>query len=152
MISRVIRAGLVCAALSASAPAAAQTYDGARIYVIDGDTVRLPGGEIVRLHAIDAAEIGGARCEAELTRGLAAKARLRALLNGEAAMLTRCEPATGRCVDRYGRTLGALATRAGDVAQILIAEGHALPWRAGAAAAASRRSQWCGPGKDGGPR
>ena len=125
-------------------PARAETLLGARLYVIDGDTVRLPGGETLRLHALDAPETGRARCEAEIARGLAAKARLRALLVGESVEVTRCEPATGRCVDRYGRTLGALATSAGDVALILIAEGHAMPWRSGRAAREARAKHWCG--------
>jgi endonuclease YncB( thermonuclease family) len=104
---------------------------------------RLPGGETLRLHAIDAPEIGRARCEAELVAGLQAKARLRALLAGRAVTVERCEPSTGRCVDRYGRTLAAVTIDAGDVALILIAERHAEPWRPGPEAAAARAARWC---------
>ena len=130
--------------IALAAPAAAETIDGARIYIIDGDTVRLPGGEIVRLYAIDAPETGRARCEAEIAAGLRAKARLHALLTGQSVEIVRGEPGTGRQRDRYGRTLGALVTPSGDVAQVLIAEGHAAPWRAGPAAAQERAATWCG--------
>lgn len=133
--------------LALTAPAAAETIDGARIYIIDGDTVRLPGGERVRLYAIDAPEISRARCEAELAAGLRAKERLRSLLVGQSVAIERCEPSTGRCADRYRRTLGALITPAGDVAMILIAEGHAVPWRTGKAAAQARAAHWCGRNK-----
>lgn len=117
--------------LALAAPAAAETIDGARLHVVDGDTVRLPAGEVVRLYAIDAPETspGRVRCEREIALGLAAKARLRALLVGQSVEIVRGEPGTGRQRDRYGRTLGALITPAGDVAMILIAEGHAVPWR-----------------------
>lgn len=131
--------------LTLTAPARAETVDGARIYVIDGDTVRLPGGERLRLWAIDAPETQPSRirCDLALARGLAAKARLRALLVGQSVAVERCEPGTGRCADRYGRTLAALATAAGDVAQKLVTEGHAVPWRPGSEAAAARAAHWC---------
>lgn len=138
------RLALALLFLALAAPAAAETIDGARIYVVDGDTIRLPGGERVRLYAIDAPEISRARCEAELAAGLRAKERLRALLVGQSVAIERCEPSTGRCADRYRRTLGALITPAGDVAMILIAEGHAVPWRTGKAAAQARAAHWCG--------
>jgi endonuclease YncB( thermonuclease family) len=130
--------------IALAAPAAAETIDGVRIYIIDGDTVRLPGGETIRLHAIDAPETGRARCEAELAAGLRAKERLRALLVGQSVEIVRGEPGTGRERDRYGRTLGALVTPAGDVAMVMIAEGHAVPWRAGKGAAQARAAHWCG--------
>jgi micrococcal nuclease len=132
--------------IALAAPACAETVDGSRIYVVDGDTVRLPGGEVVRLYAIDAPETqpGRARCERELALGLRAKERLRALLVGRAVEVNRCEPGTGRCVDPYGRALGALITPAGDVAETLMAEGHAVPWRAGKGAAQARAAHWCG--------
>jgi len=132
--------------IALAAPAAAETIDGARIYIIDGDTVRLPGGETVRLYAIDAPETqpSRVRCERELALGLAAKERLRALLVGQLVAIERCEPSTGRCVDRYRRTLGALVTPKGDVAETLVQEGHAVRWRNGKAAAQERATHWCG--------
>jgi micrococcal nuclease len=139
------RLALALLFLALAAPAAAETVGGSRIYVVDGDTVRLPGGEVVRLYAIDAPETqpDRARCERELAAGLRAKERLRALLVGQSVAIERCEPSTGRCADRYRRTLGALITPAGDVAMILIAEGHAVPWRAGKDAAQARAAHWC---------
>lgn len=136
---------LLLAALPANAQTRpAETIDGRAIIVIDGDTVALPAGpgrsERLRLHAIDAPESYRARCEAELVAGLKAKARLRALLSGP-VRVTRGEPGTGRQVDRYGRTLGALETPAGDAAGILIAEGLAIRWHPGARSETARR--WC---------
>jgi len=147
MNARVI--GLVTAILLAT-PANSETIDGARIVVIDGDTVALPCvtpgpgcSERVRLYNTDAPETRGATCNAELELGLAAKARLRQLLTGPVS-IDRCEPKTGRCKDGFGRTLGALISAAGDIGQLLIAEGLAEPWRAGRKARDARKAKWCG--------
>lgn len=140
-----------------AASAAAETLDGARIIVIDGDTVALPCAapargcaERLRLHAIDAPELRGARCEAEAVLALAAKERLRALLSGPVEIV-RGEPITGRPRDVYGRTLGAIlrpsaapGLPAGDVAADLLARGLAEPWAPGADAKERRRAAWCG--------
>ena len=128
------------------------TGEGERAIIIDGDTVALPCPELglcrqerVRILNIDAPETGRrAVCEAEASAGLAAKAALRALLAGQPVEITRCEIKTGRCHDRYGRTLARLATSAGDIGQALIASGHALPWASGPAAKFERQSHWCG--------
>ena len=140
------RLALALLFLALAAPAAAETIDGARIYVVDGDTIRLPGGERVRLYAIDAPETqpSRVRCERELELGLRAKERLRALLVGQSVEIVRGEPGTGRQRDRYRRTLGALVTPAGDVAMVLIAERHAVAWRAGKGASRERAAHWCG--------
>lgn len=140
-------------ALSACAggPAIAETVAGDRITVIDGDTVALPCdrpgrgcAEKLRLWNIDAPETFRSRCESEHSLGLKAKARMRALIAGRAVSIERCEAVTGRCKDHFGRTLGRLIVEAGDVGQILVAEGLALPWQAGAAARADRLAAWCG--------
>lgn len=131
--------------------ARAETIDGDRITIIDGDTVALPcpglglcKQERIRILNIDAPETRGAVCEAENIAGLAAKEALRNLLKGQMVDIIRCEPETGRCEDRYRRTLARLATQSGDVGQALIASGHALPWAPGAAAKFQRQQHWCG--------
>ena len=136
--------------LALASATSAETIPGERIIVIDGDTVALPCtrpapgcAERLRLYAIDAPETRNAACGAEAIAGLEAKAVLRALLNGPVTV-SRCEPATGRCADRYGRSLGALRTTAGDIGQLMLASGNVLPWRPGAAAKFERQKHWCG--------
>ncbi|UNJ22076.1 endonuclease [Microcystis phage vB_MweS-yong2] len=129
-------------------PARAEPVDGRRVYVIDGDTVRLPArgsspGETVRLWNIDAPETSRARCEAEAALGYRAKERLAQMLRSGRVTLTRCEPAAPgrapRCEDRYGRTLGALSVDGRDVGEAMIAEGLATRW--------PQRRDWCGLGR-----
>lgn len=140
------------AGLLIGATAFAETIDGTSVIIIDGDTIALPcTGEIrkgcaerVRILNIDAPETRGAVCEAERIAGLEAKARLAALLRGQPVNIERCEGDTGRCADRYGRTLARLSTSTGDIGQALISSGHALPWQPGAAAKFTRQQHWCG--------
>ena len=112
-----------------------------RVIIIDGDTVDIDG-ERIRVFNIDAPETRGARCEQELILGLRAKERIAQVLRSGAIRIDRCE-ASGRCIDRYGRTLARLSTAAGDVGQILISEGLALPWRPGPQAREQRVAVWC---------
>ncbi|MGO4677985.1 thermonuclease family protein [Bosea sp. 2YAB26] len=112
-----------------------------RVVIIDGDTVDI-AGERIRILNIDAPETRGARCEDELILGLLAKERLAELLRAGPVAIDRCE-SSGRCEDRYGRTLARLRTAKGDVGAILIAEGLAQPWKAGGAARAQRIQTWC---------
>ncbi len=72
--------------------------------------------------------------------GLEAKQRLAELLRGHPVEIVR----SGK-KDRYGRTLAALKAGGFDVGAVLLAEGHALPYRAGAAARLGRLRLWCGP-------
>lgn len=123
--------------------ARAETVDGDRIVIIDGDTVGLPGGERVRIFNIDAPETRRSRCMAELVAGLDAKERLAQLLRGGPVEVNRCE-ASGRCRDRYGRTLARLSAGGRDVGGVLVAEGKALAWATGPAARADRVTYWCG--------
>lgn len=126
-------------------PARSETLDARRIYVIDGDTVRLPAkgsapAETVRLWNIDAPETARAQCEAEAALGFRAKQRLASLLREGPVTLARCEPAkpgrAPRCQDQYGRTLAALSVNGRDAGQTLIAEGLATSW--------PHRRDWCG--------
>lgn len=123
----------------------AETIDGRRIFVLDGDTVALPCSapapgcaEKIRLLAIDAPETYHAHCDAELKAGLAAKARLLNLLRAGPVAVQR----SGE-IDRYGRTLGNLATAAGDAGAMLMREGLALPYRPGSRAKSERMMHWC---------
>ncbi|BCM87909.1 thermonuclease family protein [Methylobacterium indicum] len=136
---------LVLAALLAlaSLPAHAETVDGDLIRVIDGDTVEL-AGERIRLVEPDAPEISKPRCNTELANGLLASGRLRQLLKGP----VRIER-SGR-TDRYRRTLASLVAPDGNVADILIREGLAIPYKPGFEAYQQRAEHWC-PGQGRGP-
>lgn len=136
----------ILAALVAPLPVGAETIDGNRIIVIDGDTVALPCAvaargcaEKIRLIDIDTPETFRPTCERERAVGLEAKAQMAALLRGHPVRVER----SGR-KDRYGRTLANLSTAAGDVGQQLVADGLALPYRPGKAAKAARLAHWCG--------
>lgn len=78
--------------------------------VADGDTVRLAGGERVRLDCVDAPE-------SDQPYGGEAREQLRDLLAGAAVRIDR----DGR--DRYGRTIGVLYADGRDVNQQLVARG-----------------------------
>jgi endonuclease YncB( thermonuclease family) len=104
---------------------------GQQVRVIDGDTVEWPSGERVRLWSIDAPEIGRSRCPHERQLGMQARDRLRALLDEGKVLLVRCEPKSGRCHDRHGRTLGAIMSERGDLSAILVRESLAVPYRRG---------------------
>lgn len=113
------------AVLLLAAPAAA-----GGVFVIDGDTIAA-GAEHIRILGLDAPEIGHARCAAERSRGLAAKAALAALLAGKEPGIER------RGQDRYGRTLAVVTVEGRNVAVIMIDAGHARPYWGG------KREGWC---------
>lgn len=132
----------------AATPAAAGTMPAepltGSIRVIDGDTIETAAGEIVRIYNIDAPESHAPRCPAEGIAGAAATALVVAWTENQPLTISRCEPATGRCLDRYKRTLATIATPAGDIGDRLVAAGAALPWQPGPAAHEARRRHWCG--------
>ena len=98
------------------------------IHVIDGETVRLASDEIVRIYNIEAPETHKPHCPAEKWYGESSSSYLATLLSAGGVMISRCEPATGRCQDRYGRTLATLSTRnVNDVGDALIGMGLAMP-------------------------
>ncbi|WP_210211002.1 thermonuclease family protein [Rhodomicrobium lacus] len=94
----------------------------ARITVIDGDTLRYDG-VTYRLIGIDAPEIRRARCDAERTLAMLAKARLAQLVADPSATIE-----THKRREKYGRTLARLRVRGVDVGATLAAEGLALPY------------------------
>jgi endonuclease YncB( thermonuclease family) len=92
----------LCLLWNVTAPVAAETVDGRRIVIVDGDTIAL-GRERVRLLNIDAPESFRPRCERELIAGLKAKAYLAELLRAGPVVITRTAE------DRYRRTLARVA-------------------------------------------
>lgn len=135
----VLAFGLVFAVL-----VRAETVDGRRAVIIDGDTVSIDR-ERIRILNIDAPESRGARCEAELVAGLKAKERLAQLLRAGDITIRRCDGR--RCQDRYGRTLARLESGGRDVGEVLVREGLALPWASGPGARQARVIYWCGSGR-----
>lgn len=113
--------------------AEARTIAGRDIYVIDGDTIRLPGGERVRLLGIDAPEMPPrAQCEREAELAYAAKARLLELVRaGDVALHV-----DGRDRDKYGRQLRRVEVAGEDLGGQLVNEGLAQLWQ-------GRKAQWC---------
>jgi len=129
---RRLAAALVAGILALAAVAApAIAQPAPLLQVTDGDTVRL-GDERIRLESIDAPETAQPECLAEALLGALATARLQQLvaLPGDLVILR-----SG--VDRYGRTLATITIAGRDVAQQLIAEGLARPWR-------GAQVDWCG--------
>jgi len=111
----------------------------AGVHVIDGDTVDIDGTRI-RILSIDTPETFRSRCENEYL-GLKAKERLTALLgSGEVSY-------TPNGVDRFGRTLATVYVGEVDIGEVLLKEGHALPYVPGPEAKAKRLATWCPTGK-----
>ena len=112
----------------------------AGVHVIDGDTVDIDGTRI-RILSIDTPETFRSRCENEYLLGLKAKERLTALLgSGEVSY-------TPNGVDRFGRTLATVYVGEVDIGEVLLKEGHALPYVPGPEAKAKRLATWCPTGK-----
>jgi endonuclease YncB( thermonuclease family) len=130
---QVIAQLALAAALAVSNPVPAR----GPVIMVDGDTIRIDGVTI-RLLDIDTPETYRPRCEAELVAGLAAKQRLRALLDGGAVAYVP----NGK-LDRYGRTLAHVLVNGADVGAVLLAEGYALHWEPGPEAKAERLRHWC---------
>jgi micrococcal nuclease len=111
---------------------------GDAFHVVDGDTLDLVGAagirERIRIENIDAPELFSPHCAAERDSAILAAARLVALVGEGEVRVER----HGR--DRYGRTLAVLsvcaAGRCRDIGGLLVAEGHARPWR-------GHRETWC---------
>ena len=105
------------------------------IVAIDGDTIYV-GEEKVRIIGMDAPETYQARCESERLRGHRATEHLRYLLDAGHIAIRR----QGR--DRYGRTLARVYVDGHDVARLMIAAGHAVPYHC-PGGRCPRRIDWC---------
>lgn len=99
--------------------------------VVDGDTFWFAGTKI-RLADIDAPELNPPRCEAEQSKGEAAKERLRDLLNAGRFTLI----AGARDTDRYGRSLRTVTRQGRSIGEQLVAENLARRWN-------GPRHSWC---------
>jgi|GEM_PF-795576 len=141
MTSRFKALIALAAAVTLTVSAHAETVEGRRIYVIDGDTVAVHGqAQRIRLLDIDAPETSKPRCERELALALRAKERLVQLIRDHDVSIER------KGTDRYRRSLARLRVNGRDVGQILLAEGHAVRWRPGRKAWEERAQHWCGGG------
>lgn len=104
--------------------------------VIDGDTVRLACPDRAedrgRLVGFDAPEVFSPACAREWRLGMAATAFLRREIWAAGEIETRL-----RGTDRYGRLLVVLALDGEDVAQRMLASGHARAYSGG------QREGWC---------
>ena len=141
--TRLITCGIITLALALAANAAAleQRVPARVTRVIDGDTFKVearvwPGITAqtnVRVRGVDTPEIRRARCgEFERRRGRAARDFVRGVI-GEHVWLVNVDH------DKFGRRVvaGVLLADGRDLATLLLATGHALPYRGG------RRPKWC---------
>lgn len=103
-------------------------------YVIDGDTVVMTCdglSETARLLGFDAPEVHGA-CPAEVALAERATARLRSLTaSPDLAVYPKG-------LDKYRRRLVVMTQGGRDIAEIMVAEGLAVPY------AGDKRRDWCG--------
>ena len=111
------------------------------VVLVDGDTLKYQR-ETIRLIDIDTPESFHSRCEHELALALAAKERLRQLVDAGQLTVER----HGK--DRYGRSLARALVDGRHVGGTLLREGKALRYRPGQAEKLARLRQWCGPNAD----
>lgn len=98
---------------------------GGSVRVIDGDTLDV-GGIRVRLHGVDAPELGQGCTDADGATwdcGTWAADQVRARIG---ARIARCETVE---MDRYGRTVATCTVARQDVGRMLVTEGLALAYR-----------------------
>lgn len=123
-------AAWLCLALGAHS-GAAQILERVQ-RAVDGDTLVLATGEVIRVRGIDAPELHPCRCEQECALGVLARHWAHSR-TASGVVLGR------RGSDRYGRTLATVTTADGsDLAQELIARGLARPYDG-----RGRRQPWC---------
>lgn len=114
------------------APPSAVTTAGEQVTVVDGDTVDI-GGKRFRLQGFDTPEVYHARCGRERDLGLLAAARLIELMRAGPVEVVY---SSGR--EKWGRGLARIKIDGRDVAEALIAGGHARAYDG-----KSRRGSWC---------
>ncbi len=90
--------------------------------VIDGDTIALAGGAVVRLVQIDAPEVRGSECYAA-----EATATLSELIPPGTRVRVETDPALDRR-DRYGRTLAYVSKDGENLNRTLVERGAASVW------------------------
>jgi micrococcal nuclease len=126
---------------------AASVVDGTRVWdVYDGDSLRITDRagrccERIRLAGIDAPERGWrAECETEeatlRVRALAEASRATAIYYLDRGLVSVDRLPAAEQLDPYGRTLADVRVADGDLGELLIAAGVAVPW-------AGRRHDWC---------
>jgi endonuclease YncB( thermonuclease family) len=113
------------AATSAGARSAAPLQTVAQ--VVDGDTIRLAGGQRVRLVQIDSPELGEGECYAH-----EARAALSRMLPAGTRVRLETDPRLD-AVDRYGRRLAYVFKGRENVNHTLVLQGAASVWFYGAA-------------------
>ena len=155
MMRRLLAGGLMAIILIAGA--AAQTYDvpisvrNSEIRVFDGDTIRLKGDPVsIRLVGFNPPETSqrSAACPAEIEHGKRARTRLRELLSSGPLTLTyvrcACRPGTHGTSDcNHGRACGTLRVRGADIGDLLIGEGHAVPYACSGTSCPKLPRPWC---------
>lgn len=99
--------------------------------MVDGDTFWL-GRQKIRIADIDAPELTPPRCAHEGELGVAAKHRLRALLNAGPFSLV----AGSRDEDPFGRKLRTVLRAGRSIGERMVAEGLVRRWGGG-------RRSWC---------
>lgn len=120
------------------------TYDATVVRTVDGDTVYVsvdgwpePFNPIeARVDGIDTPEsrTPPAKCEKEVRLGVIAKARAKELLPPG----TKVKITWEHKHEKYGRLLGKITLPSGrDFAEILVREGHAVPYDGGT------KQSWC---------
>ncbi|WP_175497634.1 thermonuclease family protein [Roseivivax halotolerans] len=132
MIAVLVSGMLAVGWLSIDAKSAAEPVNPSSIYVIDGDTIDLDGRRF-RLVGFDTPEVYSPRCDYEKALGDEATRRLRELIASGELVDLAIQPGK----DRYDRGLARLYVGREDVAETMISEGLARPYRGG------QRKGWC---------
>ena len=141
--TRLIICGIITLSFAFAANAAAfeQRVPALVTRVIDGDTFKVearvwPGitaQSNVRVRGVDTPEIRRAKCgEYERRRGLAARDFVRSVIGDKVWLVNVAHGKFGRRV-----VASVLLADGRDLATLLLATGHALPYRGG------RRPKWC---------
>ena len=145
--ARVLAGVTLCAMLAFTVAALGTPIEAGTVRVVDGDTIEARGS-VWRLVGFDAPETGRrAQCSIEGERGVAARARLVAIIAGGGLDLEpvacSCRPGTeGTPACNHGRLCGTLRARGRDVGATLISEGLARPYVCGPRSCPTRL-RWC---------